>query len=140
MKLKPGSMGKPAPGYDVRIVDDCGMEVSEGSEGNIAVNCENSKMDGVLFDGYVGDEEKTKKAFLNNFYLTGDRGFVDQDGFIWFKSRQDDVIISAGYRIGPFEVESGTQLFTSSSSMADLYHYLDILLPRGGGKILMGPD
>ena len=106
-------MGKPAPGYDVRIVDDCGMEVSEGSEGNIAVNCENSKMDGVLFDGYVGDEEKTKKAFLNNFYLTGDRGFVDQDGFIWFKSRQDDVIISAGYRIGPFEVESGTQLFTS---------------------------
>ena len=98
MKLKPGSMGKPAPGYDVRIIDDSGIEVSEGNEGNIAVNCKNSKMDGVLFDGYVGDEEKTKKSFLNDFYLTGDRGFVDKDGFIWFKSRQDDVIISAGYR------------------------------------------
>ena len=98
MDLKPGSMGKPAPGYNVQIVNDDGIEVPKGEEGNIAINHDTSNA--ALFSGYVDDFERTKKAFLNNFYLTGDRGYIDMDGYIWFTSRQDDVIISAGYRIG----------------------------------------
>ena len=104
MDLKPGSMGKPAPGYDVKILDHDGKILPNGEEGNIALDYETSA--GALFEEYVGDPEKTKKAFKNGFYLTGDRGYIDQDGYIWFTSRQDDVIISSGYRIGPFEIES----------------------------------
>lgn len=106
MKVKPGSMGKAAPGYDVRIINDEGIEVSKGEEGNIAVFCDPNKEQGGLFAGYVDNQKLTEKAFLKHFYLTGDRGFMDNDDYIWFSSRQDDVIISAGYRIGPFEVES----------------------------------
>merc|ERR1739848_616788 len=72
----------------------------------IAVYCDPSKQQGGLFSGYVDNDEMTKKVFLNDYYFTGDRGFMDEDDYIWFSSRHDDVIISAGYRIGPFEVES----------------------------------
>ena len=72
----------------------------KGEEGNIAINHDTSNA--ALFSGYVDDFERTKKAFLNNLYLTGDRGYIDKDGYIWFTSRQDDVIISAGYRIGRY--------------------------------------
>ncbi len=106
MKVKPGSMGKAAPGYDVRIINDKGVQVPDGMEGNIAIHCPPGRVQGGLFAGYVDNSEMTAKAFVNDYYLTGDRGFMDQDGYIWFTSRDDDVIISAGYRIGPFEVES----------------------------------
>ncbi len=97
MDIKPGSMGKPAPGYDIRIVDNHGVEVVDGQEGNIALYCDPKNRPGGLFNGYLDNPDKTAKAFSGNFYLTGDTGYKDRDGYIWFSSRQDDVIISAGY-------------------------------------------
>eukprot|EP00095_Tigriopus_kingsejongensis_P009197 maker-scaffold299_size217019-snap-gene-1.25 protein:Tk09197 transcript:maker-scaffold299_size217019-snap-gene-1.25-mRNA-1 annotation:"hypothetical protein BRAFLDRAFT_275193" len=103
--VRPGSMGKPAPGYDVRIVNNMGKEVERGEQGNIGVYCRPHKPNG-LFPGYLNDPEKTSYCFSGDFYLTGDRASMDKDGYIWFAARNDDIIISAGYRIGPFEVES----------------------------------
>ena len=80
-------------GYDVRIIDDNCKEVSKGAEGNIAVYCDPKKQQGGLFAGYVDNDEMTKKVFSNDFYFTGDRGYMDKDDYIWFSSRQDDVII-----------------------------------------------
>jgi acyl-coenzyme A synthetase/AMP-(fatty) acid ligase len=105
LPVKPGSMGRPAPGFDVRIVDDEGTELSPGEEGHIAVRVEPQRPVG-LFREYWRDPERTAQVFRNGWYLTGDRGTVDEDGYIWFVGRSDDVIISAAYRIGPFEVES----------------------------------
>ncbi|HEX2405480.1 MAG TPA: AMP-binding protein, partial [Acidimicrobiia bacterium] len=105
LPVKPGSMGRPAPGFDVRIVDDEGTETSPGEEGHIAVRVEPLRPVG-LFTEYWRDPERTAQVFRNGWYLTGDRGTVDEDGYIWFVGRADDVIISAAYRIGPFEVES----------------------------------
>lgn len=105
LDVKPGSMGKPAPGYDIQIIDKDGEVVGKNVEGDVAVNCAPQRPVG-LFTKYVNDEERTAAAFLGNFYLTGDRGYKDEDGYVWFVGRSDDVIISAGYRIGPFEVES----------------------------------
>jgi acetyl-CoA synthetase/medium-chain acyl-CoA synthetase len=98
-------MGRPAPGFDVSIVDDEGTELSPGEEGHIAVRVEPQRPVG-LFREYWRDPERTAQVFRNGWYLTGDRGTVDEDGYIWFVGRADDVIISAAYRIGPFEVES----------------------------------
>lgn len=106
MDIRLGSMGKAAPGYDVRIVNNMGVEVERGKEGNVAINCEAGKRPPGLFTGYVDNQEMTENAFLGHFYFTGDRGTMDSDGYIWFSARQDDLIISSGYRIGPFEVES----------------------------------
>ena len=106
MKVKPGSMGKAAPGYNVKIIDNEAQELLRGQEGHIAVQLEPDQEQIGLFSGYVDNPEMTQKSFLKDFYLTGDRGFMDEDDYIWFSSRKDDVIISAGYRIGPFEVES----------------------------------
>jgi len=103
--VKPGSMGKVAPGYDVRIVNNMGKEVARGEQGNIGVRCRPHWPPG-LFQGYCEDSLATANAFCGDFYLTGDRGVQDEDGYFWFFSRQDDLIISSGYRIGPFEVES----------------------------------
>jgi acyl-coenzyme A synthetase/AMP-(fatty) acid ligase len=105
LPVKPGSMGRPAPGFDVRIVDDDGTELSPSEEGHIAVRVEPQRPVG-LFREYWRDPERTAQVFRNGWYLTGDRGTVDEDGYIWFVGRADDVIISAAYRIGPFEVES----------------------------------
>jgi acyl-coenzyme A synthetase/AMP-(fatty) acid ligase len=105
LPVKPGSMGRPAPGFDVRIVDDEATELSPGEEGHIAVRVEPQRPVG-LFREYWRDPERTAQVFRNGWYLTGDRGTVDEDGYIWFVGRADDVIISAAYRIGPFEVES----------------------------------
>ena len=80
-------------GYDVRIIDDNCNEVSKGQEGNIAVYCDPSQKQGGLFSGYVDNDEMTKKVFSNDYYFTGDRGFMDEDDYIWFSSRDDDVII-----------------------------------------------
>jgi acyl-coenzyme A synthetase/AMP-(fatty) acid ligase len=105
MPIKPGSMGKPVPGFDVAIVDDEGSRLEPGEEGHIAISVEPERPIG-LFTEYWHDDEATQAAVKNGWYLTGDRGTVDEDGYFWFVGRSDDVIISAGYRIGPFEVES----------------------------------
>ena len=112
LQVKPGSMGKAAPGYDVRIVNNMASEVlPTGQEGNIAIYCDPNKGQPGLFAGYVDNEKMTQKAFKNNFYFTGDRGFIDDDGYIWFTSRDDDMIISAGYRIGERLRDCSKQLF-----------------------------
>ena len=103
--IKPGSMGKAAPGYDVRIVNNMGSEVARGQQGNIGVKI-SPEMPPGLFSGYTEDAVATSNAFVGDFYLTGDRGVQDEDGYFWYFSRQDELIISSGYRIGPFEVES----------------------------------
>jgi len=103
--MKPGSMGKPAPGYDVRVVNNMGVEVATGIQGNLAVKVKPHFPPG-LFRGYLNDTEGTSYAFIGDYYLTGDRAKQDEDGYLWFESRTDDLIISSGYRIGPFEVES----------------------------------
>jgi len=103
--VKPGSLGKVAPGYDVRIVNNMGNEVPRGEQGNIGVRIKPDMPPG-LFKGYCEDSVATANSFCGDYYLTGDRGMQDEDGYFWFFSRQDDLIISSGYRIGPFEVES----------------------------------
>jgi acyl-coenzyme A synthetase/AMP-(fatty) acid ligase len=105
MPIKPGSLGKPTPGLDVAIVDDEGKPLPPNSEGVIAVNVKPERPQWI-FSEYWRDEAATAKAHLGGYYLTGDRAYVDEDGYFWFQSRDDDIIISAGYRIGPFEVES----------------------------------
>jgi acetyl-CoA synthetase/medium-chain acyl-CoA synthetase len=100
-----GSMGKPAPGITLAIVDDAGAELPADTEGNIAVKVRPEPPLG-LFKEYRGAPDKTAATRVGDWYLTGDRAYRDQDGYFWFVSRADDVIISAGYRIGPFEVES----------------------------------
>ena len=108
MELKHGSMGKPSPGHDVRIVDDEGNELAADEEGHIAVRLAGDRPPG-LFTEYWKDEEEMAKAFHHGHYFTGDKGYKDQDGYFWFVGRGDDVIKSSGYRIGPFEVESALQ-------------------------------
>ena len=105
MEPKPGSMGKPAPGYDVAIVRPDGTKCDPKEPGVIVVNLENGHPFG-LFTGYYHDEEKTKSVFSGNKYLTGDTAYYDEDGYIWFIGRNDDVIKSSGYRVSPFEIES----------------------------------
>jgi acyl-coenzyme A synthetase/AMP-(fatty) acid ligase len=100
-----GSMGKPSPGIDLAVIDDDGSVLPAGREGDVAVRVKPARPPG-LFKEYRGDEERTQKAFRGDWYLTGDRAYVDEDGYFWFVGRADDVILSAGYRIGPFEVES----------------------------------
>lgn len=101
MKDKPGSMGKPTPGNIVTIVDEDGFEVEEGKVGHIAVH----RSSPALFKGYYKDPVRTKQTFIRDWYLTGDRAKKDEDGYFWFEGRSDDIIISSGYTIGPFEVE-----------------------------------
>jgi len=105
MPIKYGSVGKPTPGHDVRIVDDNGKELDPEEEGNIALYLGNTRPPG-LFKEYWKDPDIMKKSFRGDYYYTGDRGFKDKDGYFWFVGRDDDVIKSSGYRIGPFEVES----------------------------------
>ena len=102
---KIGSMGKPAPIYDVQLVDADGNEVPDGEAGEIVVNLRNGHSCG-LFVGYYGDEEKTKEVMHDGYYHTGDVAWRDEDGFFFYEGRVDDVIKSSGYRIGPFEIES----------------------------------
>ena len=105
MPIKYGSVGKPTPGHDVRIVDDDGKELPADEEGNIAIYLGDERPPG-LFKEYWKDPEIMKRSFRGDYYFTGDRGYKDKDGYFWFVGRDDDVIKSSGYRIGPFEVES----------------------------------
>ncbi|MFL6189522.1 MAG: acyl-CoA synthetase [Actinomycetes bacterium] len=105
LEVRPGSMGKPVPGFDVVVIDDDGGVLGPGQEGHVAVRVRPERPVG-LFSGYWRDPEATAAAFRGDFYDTGDRAYVDEDGYFWFVARDDDVITSAAYRIGPFEVES----------------------------------
>ncbi len=102
---KPGSMGKPSPLYDVDIVDYEGNSVKNGETGEIVVRTD-KKVPCGIFCGYYRDEEKTKEAWSDGVYHTGDTAWRDEDGYFWYVGRVDDVIKSSGYRIGPFEIES----------------------------------
>ena len=105
LEPKFGSMGKPAPGIDLQVIDTEGNVLPANQEGDIAVRIVPERPMG-LFKEYRGEPEKTAESFRGDWYLTGDRAYVDEEGYFWFVGRDDDVIISAGYRIGPFEVES----------------------------------
>lgn len=105
LEPKPGSMGKPAPGYDIDIVDENGNSCEVGEEGQIVVRTGKRKPAG-MFGGYYRDEELTNRVWHDGIYYTGDMAWKDKDGYFWFVGRADDVIKSSGYRIGPFEVES----------------------------------
>ena len=105
IKPKPGSMGKPSPGYDIDILDEDENSCDIGQEGQIVIHTKNRKPVGI-FDGYYRDPERTKSVWHDNIYYTGDMAWRDEDGYFWFVGRADDVIKSSGYRIGPFEVES----------------------------------
>ena len=103
--VRPGSMGKPTPGFDVQVVDEEGNPVKPGEEGHIAVRVAPERPIG-MFGGYYLDDDATAAAFHGGWYFTGDKGRCDEDGYFWFEGRSDDVITSSAYRIGPFEVES----------------------------------
>ena len=105
MPIRYGSVGKPTPGHDVRIIDDKGKELKANEAGNIALYIGDVRPPG-LFKEYWKDPEIMKKSFQKSYYLTGDQGYQDDDGYFWFVGRDDDIIKSSGYRIGPFEVES----------------------------------
>lgn len=108
--VKPGSMGKPAPIYDIDIVDEEGNSCEDGVVGALVIRNTDTKRPVGLFRQYYKDAEANAKAFKNNMYNTGDTAWRDGDGYLWFVGRSDDVIKCSGYRIGPFEVESA--LFT----------------------------
>jgi acetyl-CoA synthetase len=102
---KPGSMGKPSAGWDVDIVDNENNSCGAGEEGRLVIRTDKGKPAG-LFCGYYKDEALTESVWSNGIYDTGDIAYKDEDGYLWFVGRCDDVIKSSGYRIGPFEVES----------------------------------
>ena len=101
MELKPGSMGKPTPGNRVEIIDEDGQVCPVGVVGDIAVHVETP----ALFKNYYKDPERTAMQFRGDYYVTGDKAKMDEEGYFWFEGRGDDIIISSGYTIGPFEVE-----------------------------------
>ena len=103
--IKYGSMGKPTFLYDIVIADDEGVEIPPFEEGNICVKMNENKANGI-FTGYLGEPERNDKVFRHNLYYTGDKAYKDEEGYIWFVGRDDDVIKASDYRIGPFEVES----------------------------------
>ena len=105
IKPKPGSMGKPNPQYDIRLLKPDGSVCEDGEKGEICIDTSAGKPIG-LFKGYYRDPELTERAWHDGLYYTGDIAWRDEDGYYWFVGRADDVIKSSGYRIGPFEVES----------------------------------
>ena len=104
-QLKYGSMGKPTFLYDIVIADEDGNELPVNEEGDITVKTDTGKPNG-LFTEYFGEPDKEKEVFRHHLYYTGDKAYKDDDGYIWFVGRDDDVIKSSDYRVGPFEVES----------------------------------
>jgi len=105
--VKPGSIGRPYPGHRVAVIDDQGNEVPRGELGEIAVNRSfHGTPDPVFFLEYWKNEQATREKFIGDWGCTGDQGRMDQDGYLWYQGRSDDVIKSSGYRIGPAEIES----------------------------------
>ena len=106
-KQKIGSMGKPIPTYDLVLVDGDGNPVAPGENGEICIRAdENGEIPCGLFSGYYREEEQTKEVWHDGLYHTRDVAWQDEDGYLWYVGRADDVIKSSGYRIGPFEIES----------------------------------
>ncbi|CAN9224214.1 unnamed protein product [Alternaria alternata] len=127
--IRPGSMGKPAPGVPLHIITATGAEAAYNEEGDIAVLLSDRKGSSNffgIFDGYVQEDNTctrnertvTVDGEVKSYYLTGDRATRDQDGYFWFVGRADDVINSSGYRIGPFEVESTLKLHPAVAEAA----------------------
>jgi acyl-coenzyme A synthetase/AMP-(fatty) acid ligase len=101
-EIRPGSMGLPSPGHEIAVIDEQGLEVPVGEEGDIALAGHPPS----LFREYYRAPEETAAVFRGDWYVTGDRATRDESGYLWFTGRADDVILSAAYRISPFEVES----------------------------------
>src|SRR5258708_19150686 len=101
--VKPGSIGRPYPGHRVAVIDDRGLELPRGELGEIAVKKDH---DPVFFLEYWKNEKATREKFIGDWAVTGDQGKMDEDGYLWYQGRSDDVIKSAGYRFGPAEIES----------------------------------
>ena len=106
MKVCPGSMGRPTPGYTITLLDENGQKVPDGEVGEIVIRADRDNKPAGMFLGYYRDEELTASAWHDGYYHTGDTAWRDEHGYYWFVGRTDDVIKSSGYRIGPFEVES----------------------------------
>ena len=102
---KIGSMGKPTPLYDVHLLSPEGEEVEAGESGEICINIANGLPCGLAY-AYEGNPEITAETWRDGYYHTGDLAWCDEDGFLWYVGRADDVIKSSGYRIGPFEIEN----------------------------------
>jgi acyl-coenzyme A synthetase/AMP-(fatty) acid ligase len=105
LEVKPGSMGKPSPGFEVEVIDHDGNPLPPNKEGDIAVKVKPQRPTW-MFREYWRNPDASNACIRGDWYITGDRAYKDEDGYFWFVGRADDVIISAGYRIGPFEVES----------------------------------
>ncbi|WP_188074646.1 acyl-CoA synthetase [Pusillimonas sp. ANT_WB101] len=101
MPVRPGAIGRPVPGHQLAIIDDQGKVQAAGQIGHIAIQ----RPDPVMFLGYWNNEKGTQEKFIDDWLVTGDTGFQDEDGYVHFVGRNDDVITSAGYRIGPGEIE-----------------------------------
>ncbi|QDP39344.1 acyl-CoA synthetase MbcS [Radiobacillus deserti] len=101
MAVKPGSMGKPTPGNNVQLINEDGNPVAVGEVGDIAIPLDTP----ALFKEYYKDLERTAKSQRGSYYVTGDQARMDEEGYFWFEGRSDDIIVSSGYTIGPFEVE-----------------------------------
>src|SRR5205085_260327 len=101
--VKPGSIGRPYPGHCVAVIDENGQERPRGELGEIAIKRE---QDPVFFLEYWKNEAATREKFIGDWATTGDQGRMDEDGYLWYQGRSDDGIKSAGYRIGPAEIES----------------------------------
>lgn len=101
IEVKPGAMGKPTPGPGVTLIDEDGNPVGRGEVGEIALKPDNP----AIFDGYWKSPELDREAFSDDWYRTGDLARMDEEGYLFFEGRADDVILTSGYRIGPFEVE-----------------------------------
>jgi len=110
-------MGVVAPGFEINIVDDNGKILKYGEEGEIAIKIKPNRPVG-LFQGYWDNDEANTNSFRDDWYFTGDKASQDQDGYFWFVGRGDDVINSASYRIGPFEVESALAEHSSVAETA----------------------
>jgi acetyl-CoA synthetase len=105
MKPKPGSIGRPTPGWKLVLFNEEGKPCAAGEEGEIRIDLRDGPPVG-LFQGYLDEPKKTGAVMHDGWYHTGDKAWVDEDGYYWFLGRNDDLIKSSGYRIGPFEVES----------------------------------
>jgi acetyl-CoA synthetase len=103
MDVRPGSMGRPLPGIEAAVIDDAGKEVADGKEGDLVLKASTVSS---LMKTIWGNKDKFDSYFIGDWYISGDRAVKDKDGYFWFVGRADDVINTAGERVGPFEVES----------------------------------
>ena len=118
MPAKPGSMGRPVPGHRVAVIDEEGNELGPGEQGEVAVR----SPDPAMMLGYWNNEAATKDKFVADWLKTGDLASIDDEGYFRFVGRDDDVIVSAGYRIGPVEIEE------------TLVKHRDVLMAAAVGK------